>query len=56
MEQKGSLVNDQKLRFDFSHGAAVTSAQLRAIEAMVNAEILKNTSVQTELLDYEAAV
>lgn len=56
VEQKGSLVNDQKLRFDFSHGAAVTSAQLRAIEAMVNAEILKNTSVQTELLDYEAAV
>ncbi|HDT3151116.1 TPA: alanine--tRNA ligase [Morganella morganii subsp. morganii] len=55
VSQKGSLVNDKYLRFDFSHFEAMTLAQIREVEALVNAEIRKNEPVVTELMDLEEA-
>lgn len=55
VQQKGSLVAADILRFDFAHDQAVTAAQIQQIEQLVNAEILANQAVQTELLDIEAA-
>ncbi|WP_105103133.1 alanine--tRNA ligase [Microbulbifer pacificus] len=53
--QKGSLVDSERLRFDFSHPEAVTTKQLRAIEALVNSQIRANTPVHTEETDIETA-
>ncbi|WP_078084935.1 alanine--tRNA ligase [Microbulbifer mangrovi] len=53
--QKGSLVDSERLRFDFSHPEAVTAKQLRAIEALVNNQIRANTAVETEETDIETA-
>ena len=53
--QKGSLVGPDYLRFDFSHGEAVTAAQIAEIEDIVNAHILANVPVSTELMDIDAA-
>ena len=53
--QKGSLVDSERLRFDFSHPEAVTSKQLRAIESLVNSQIRANTPVETEVTDIETA-
>src|SRR5690606_14828919 len=53
--QKGSLVNAERLRFDFSHGQAMTREQLLAVERRVNTEILANTPVETEQMAMEAA-
>lgn len=53
--QKGSLVDSERLRFDFSHFEAVKPDQLKAIEAMVNDQIRINSAVATELCDMEAA-
>ncbi|WP_025154095.1 alanine--tRNA ligase [Morganella morganii] len=55
VSQKGSLVNDKYLRFDFSHFEAMTPAQIREVETLVNAEIRKNEPVVTELMDLEEA-
>lgn len=55
VSQKGSLVNDKYLRFDFSHFEAMTPAQIREVEALVNAEVRKNEPVVTELMDLEEA-
>ncbi len=55
VSQKGSLVDPDKLRFDFSHFEPVTPEQLREIEHQVNQQILDNTPVQTELTDMEQA-
>lgn len=53
--QQGSMVNSERLRFDFSHFQAVTKDELNQIERMVNTEIRRNTLVQTELLSMEDA-
>lgn len=53
--QKGSLVDSERLRFDFSHFEPVTAAQLNAIEALVNDQIRANTEVKTELCDMQTA-
>ncbi|HGV9231806.1 TPA: alanine--tRNA ligase [Providencia rettgeri] len=55
VSQKGSLVNDKYLRFDFSHFEAMTQDQLRQVEDIVNAQIRKNSEVETELMDLEGA-
>ena len=55
VQQKGSLVNDQRTRFDFAHNAPVTDAEIRDIEARVNAEILANAATQARVMDLEAA-
>ncbi len=55
VNQKGSLVDPDKLRFDFSHFEAVTPAQLKEIERQVNEQVLANTPVQTEVTDMEQA-
>jgi alanyl-tRNA synthetase len=54
--QKGQLVDAERARFDFSHNAPVTEAELEAIEAEVNAVIRQNTPVETKLMAPEAAI
>jgi alanyl-tRNA synthetase len=56
VQQKGSLVAPDRLRFDFSHMQPVTVDELREIERLVNREVRRNTAAQTELMDYESAV
>ncbi len=53
--QKGSLVNSERLRFDFSHFEAVTADQLKEIEQMVNRQVRENTTVDTEVTDMDTA-
>ncbi len=53
--QKGSLVNSERLRFDFAHNEAVSAAELKAIEQLVNEQVRANTPVATEVCDMEAA-
>ena len=53
--QKGSLVDSEKLRFDFAHNQAVTAMQIRQVEQMVNREIMRNTEVSTQLMSMEQA-
>ena len=55
VNQRGSLVDAQRLRFDFSHFEAVTAAQLREIERLVNEQIRHNSLIQTDIMDIEAA-
>ncbi|MCT8348756.1 alanine--tRNA ligase [Photorhabdus temperata] len=55
VSQKGSLVNDKYLRFDFSHFEAMKPEQIRQVEDLVNAEVRKNSPIMTELMDLEAA-
>ncbi|MGL6245482.1 alanine--tRNA ligase [Pseudomonas sp.] len=55
VQQKGSLVDSQRLRFDFSHFEAIKPEQLKALEDIVNAEIRKNSEVETEETDIETA-
>ena len=55
VQQKGSLVNAERTRFDFTHNAPVTPAQITQIEALVNAEILANTATDARVMDIEAA-
>jgi alanyl-tRNA synthetase len=54
--QKGSLVAPDRLRFDFSHPRPLTAAEIRAIEAEVNAQIRDNTAPRTRLLSPDRAV
>ena len=54
--QKGSLVAPDRLRFDFSHFQAVTHAELRAIERIVNEQIRRNAPAETRVMNYDAAV
>lgn len=55
VQQKGSLVASDILRFDFANDQPVTFEQLQQIEQLVNAEVIANTPVSTELLDIESA-
>ena len=56
VEQKGSLVDSQKLRFDFSHNESVNADQIRQVEQIVNAQILKNTAVETQIMPMDEAI
>ncbi|MCS3405619.1 alanine--tRNA ligase [Serratia sp. AKBS12] len=53
--QKGSLVNDKYLRFDFSHFEAMKPAQIRAVEDLVNQQVRRNLPVQTEVMALDDA-
>jgi len=53
--QKGSLVNDKGLRFDFSHFEAMKPDEIRAVEDIVNAQIRRNLPIETNVMDLEAA-
>lgn len=53
--QKGSLVDSQRLRFDFSHFEAIKPEQIKALEELVNAEIRRNSPVETEVTDIDSA-
>ncbi|CAH1574225.1 alanine--tRNA ligase [Vibrio rotiferianus] len=53
--QKGSLVKPDSLRFDFSHLEAVTAAELKEVERLVNAQIRRNHKVETNVMDIESA-
>ena len=55
VNQKGSLVESDKLRFDFSHDEAVSKSNLDEVEALVNKQILGNSKVKTEETDIESA-
>lgn len=55
VQQKGSLVASDILRFDFANDQPVSFEQLQEIERLVNAEVIANTAVSTELLDIESA-
>ena len=55
VSQKGSLVDSQRLRFDFSHFEAIKPEQLKALEDKVNAEIRQNSAVEIEETDIETA-
>jgi alanyl-tRNA synthetase len=55
VQQKGSLVNAERTRFDFAHNAPVTDAQIREIENRVNAEILANVPTSAKVMDIESA-
>jgi alanyl-tRNA synthetase len=55
VQQKGSLVDADKTRFDFTHNAPVTDAQIREIEQRVNVEIVANAATQARVMDIESA-
>ena len=55
VQQKGSLVDAEKTRFDFAQNVPVTPAQIKEVERRVNAEILANTATQARVMDIEAA-
>ena len=53
--QKGSLVKPENLRFDFSHLEAVTPAELKEVERLVNAQVRRNHVIETNVMDIESA-
>ncbi|MCF2950186.1 alanine--tRNA ligase [Paraglaciecola aquimarina] len=55
VNQKGSLVTDERLRFDFSHFEAVTAQELQKVETLVNEQIRMNQTLQTKLMNLEEA-
>lgn len=55
VQQKGSLVDADKTRFDFVHNAPMTDAEIAKVEAIVNAEILANAACQARVMDIESA-
>ena len=56
VQQKGSLVDADKTRFDFSHNAPMTPAQIRAVEQRVNDEILANAATSAQVMAFDDAV
>jgi alanyl-tRNA synthetase len=55
VQQKGSLVDADKTRFDFAHGGPLTEPEIQRVEAIVNAEILANTATQAQVLPMDEA-
>ncbi|MDH5182768.1 MAG: alanine--tRNA ligase, partial [Gammaproteobacteria bacterium] len=55
VQQKGSLVDEDKTRFDFAHNAPMSNDELRRVEALVNAEILTNAETQTRVVSIDDA-
>lgn len=56
VQQRGSLVDADKTRFDFSHDAAMTEAQILQIEEIVNQEILANVATQAQVMSFDDAI
>ena len=56
VQQKGSLVDESKLRFDFSHPKPLTKDEISSIEEIVNRESLNNLEVKTEVMDLDDAI
>src|SRR5690606_14553715 len=55
VQQKGSLVDAEKTRFDFAHNAPISKAQIREVERRVNAEILENHATQARVMAIDEA-
>src|SRR4029077_5044923 len=55
VQQKGSLVDPDKTRFDFAHAAPVTDAEIRRVEALVNREIVANTATHARVMAIDEA-
>ncbi|MDT8463618.1 alanine--tRNA ligase [Alcaligenes nematophilus] len=56
VQQRGSLVDAEKTRFDFAHDAAMTAEQIAQVEAIVNEQVLANQAVQAQLMSFDEAV
>jgi len=56
VQQRGSLVDAEKTRFDFAHDAPMTHEQIAAVERIVNQEILQNQATEAQLMGYDEAV
>ncbi|MGE4591487.1 alanine--tRNA ligase [Alcaligenes sp.] len=56
VQQRGSLVDADKTRFDFAHDAAMTAEQIAQVEAVVNDQVLANQAVQAQLMSFDDAV
>ena len=56
VQQKGSLVDPQRTRFDFSHHEPMTEAQIRQVEELVNREIRRNLEVMARIMKYDDAI
>jgi len=56
VQQKGSLVDAQRTRFDFSHNEPISDAQLRQVEDLVNREIRHNTEISVRVMKYDDAI
>jgi alanyl-tRNA synthetase len=56
VQQKGSLVDDQRTRFDFSHNEPMNDAQLRQVEELVNHEVRRNSEVSVRVMKYDDAI
>lgn len=56
VQQRGSLVDAQKTRFDFTHDTAMTAEQIAQVESIVNAEVLANEAVAAQLMHFDEAV
>lgn len=56
VSQKGSLVDAEKTRFDFSHNAPMTDAEILQVETIVNREILSNAAAQAQVMSYDDAI
>jgi alanyl-tRNA synthetase len=56
VQQKGSLVDEFKTRFDFSHNKPMTAAEIARVEALVNTEIRRNVAVEARLMKYDEAI
>jgi len=56
VQQRGSLVDDEKIRFDFSHHQSLTTSEIREIETIVNEKIDENIDVQTSIMKHDEAI